>query len=825
METGCTQTRQTNHRNKQSTRHHLSLIIIGSFTGAFLLIFFSALQKLMAGYPIKITGFAPPALFGATCGIIISSFFLHERTALRKLQEESIILNTIFNNVMAGIMLFDPRTKQIKMVNPTAARLLGYSVQELTGSNCAEICPEGEQNCPVFNNKQNVTNARCALRHNDGRLLHVQKSVNKINIDGNELFLATFLDLSKQLETENFTDDIFNSIQHHLAVIAENGEMLAINQAWKDFAGENDAGPENTCGVGTNYFKTFPICEAKSSLEKIMTGLRDVANGSTSLFEMECHCRSHKNQRWFIMRATPLKNKPGRLVMAHIDISKQKQAQLAADNRHQQLEFIIENARIGTWDIDIKSGFTHCNNQWQHILGYKLNEIEPTLSSWKSLLHPEDLADVEGKINHHLGQKNNLFRATFRMRHKTGAWRWILSQGRIVEYAKNGEPLSWAGIHIDITEKQEQYIVLLQFQQAVEQSAEGILITDTHGHIEYINPAFEQISGYSKLECLGKHPSLFADKKVDKHIITDVIQAIKQGATWNGRMEMVTKTGKRITIEGSIAPVLDDQGATINHVMFCHDITLTIIKEQQWSRNQKLEAIGLMTGRISHDFNNLLTPIIGLTSILLNSDNLKESDKKHLEAIHHAGIRSQELVKQLLTFSKGQKIHMEKHIPNQVLQDMESLLRLTLPENITLQIKILDICDPILIDKGQIEQVIMNLVVNARDAISDGGAILISNELIALDAKASAAHPGTQPGKYCAIAVTDNGCGMDKATMQRIFEPYFSTKADKGTGLGLASVYGIISRHHGFITVDSLPGKGTRIVIHLPIHTGAAPKK
>lgn len=799
-------------------RHHLFLIIIGAFTGAFLLIFFSTLQKLMAGYPIKITGFAPPALFGSTCGFIISGFFLHERAALHKTQEESIILNAIFNNVMAGIMLFDPRTKQIKMVNPAAASLLGYSVQELTGGNCAEICPEGEQNCPVINNKQNVGNARCVLKHSDGHLLHVQKSVNKININGKELFLATFLDLSKQVETDNFTDDIFNSIQHHLAVIAENGKILTINQAWKDFAEENDAGSENTWGVGANYFKTFPFCETKSSSEKIMTGLRDVAKGATSLFELECPCRSHKNQRWCIVRATPLKNKPGRLVVAHIDISKQKQAQLAADNRRQQLEFIIKASRIGIWDVDIKSGFTHYNSQWQHILGYGLNEIEPTFSSWKNLIHPEDLADVEGKINHHLNEKNNLYHAAFRMRHKTGAWRWILSQGRTVEYTTAGEPLRLAAIHIDITKKQEQYIALLQFQQAVEQSAEGILLTDIHGQIEYINPAFEQMSGYSKLECHGKHPFLFADKEVDKHIITGIIQTITRGTTWKDRIEMTTKAGKRITLEGSIAPILDDQGATINYVMFCHDITLTIIKEQQWNRVQKFEAIGLMTGRISHDFNNLLTPIIGFTNILLNSDSLKESDKKYLEAIHNSGNSAQELVKQLLTFSKRQKIHMEKHIPNQVLQDMESLLRLTLPENITLQIKMLDICNPILMDKGQFEQVIMNLVINARDAITDGGTILISNELIVLDAKASAAHPGTQPGKYCAIAVADNGCGMDKATMQRIFEPYFSTKADKGTGLGLASVYGIINQHHGYISVDSLPGKGTRIVIHLPIH-------
>jgi PAS domain S-box-containing protein len=800
-------------------RQHLSLIIIGAITGALLLVFFSALQKIMAGYPLKPTGFGVPALFGSISGIIISSLFLRERSALYKLQEQTSILNAILNNVMAGIMLIDPQTKQIKMVNQNAARLLGYSIQELTRSNCAKICPEGAQCCPVLKNNLSVDNARRALRHNEGYLLHTQKSVNKIHIDGDELFLETFLDLSKQIETEKFIEDIFNSIQYQLAVIAENGVIIAVNQTWKDFSEENNTCPENSWGVGANYFEISPFCEAKNSSEKIVAGLQDVAKGATLLFEMEYCCRSHKGIGWFIIRATPLKNKPGHLVIAHIDISKQKQAQIAADDSHRQLEFIIEAARIGTWDVDLTTGFSHYNNQWRHILGYDIAEIEPTFSYWKSLIHPEDLADVENKINRHLNDKNNLYFATFRMRHKTGAWRWVLSQGRVIEYAKAGDPLRIAGIHIDITEKQEIYLALLQFQQAVEQTAEGILITDVHGRIEYINPAFEQLSGYSNPECRGQYPSLFTDKVVEKHIISGIIQTITQGTTWNDRVEMMTKTGKRITLEGSIAPVLDDHGVTINYVMFCHDVTLAIIKEQQWNRAQKLEAIGLMIGRVSHDFNNLLTPIIGLTSLLLRNNNFQESERKCLEEIHNAGNRSQSLVKQLLTFSKGQEMHMERHSPSQVLRDMESLLRLSLPENITLQVKLLEVCDPVLMDKGQLEQILMNLVINARDAISNGGAILISNELTELNAQACAAYSGAKPGKYCAITVTDNGCGMNKTTMERIFDPYFSTKSDKGTGLGLASVYAIISRHHGYITVDSMPGEGTRITIHLPLHT------
>ena len=229
-----------------------------------------------------------------------------------------------------------------------------------------------------------------------------------------------------------------------------------------------------------------------------------------------------------------------------------------------------------------------------------------------------------------------------------------------------------------------------------------------------------------------------------------------------------------------------------------------------------MEAIGLLAGGVAHDFNNMLTPIMGYTQIMLRDFDQHDRHYKYLQEISKAATHSADLIRQLLDFSRKQTIKLEDVDLNESIAKMEKLLRKLLRENIVLQIEPWQEPCIILVDRGQIEQILMNLIVNARDAMPDGGTLTIEIKQMELDESFCVSHVGAIPGRYGVLAVSDSGIGMDLETQQRIFEPFFSTKGQKGTGLGLATVYGIVKQLSGSIWLESEPGKGSTFEVYLP---------
>ncbi len=808
-------------RNGRNLLFNPLLLTTCSLSGALLLVVFSIVQKLMAGYPLKPQGFVVPTLFGAVCGTFLYLFFHRQQKAIAQLKEQTAFLNTLLDNVEAGIMLVDPLSREIVMINQMAARTFGYPMDELIGKPCSLICPKKEHDqCAANDEAQRGKIIRRNLTRKDGTSVPVLKNATITHIEGRTLLFEAFLDLRQQIEAEQLSEDILNSMQSHLAVINKDGDILAVNEAWKQFALANDGGSEKNWGKGANYFKAAGTiergCDDISNLgDDFITGIKTVINGDSLFFEKEYPCHSLTEQRWFLMRVSPLKGHPGHVAIAHINISKQRLAQQTALEKSQELAFIIEAAQLGTWDADLTTGFAHYNNQWRNILGYSEEEVEPDSTFWWNNIHPDDQPMIQDYIERHLSEEISIYRTTFRMRHKSGDWRWILSQGRITQRSTDHTPLRAAGIHLDITEKQEQYLTLLQHQQVIEQATESVLITDTNGNILFANRSFEKMTGYLLAECLGEKPSLFIKPDLKKDIGA-ILQIITSGGVWNDHLDILTKEGKHLTTDTSIAPIFSNNGSIINYVAFSRDVTQKLLLKQQLYKAQKMEALGILVSGISHDFNNMLTPIMGYTEMLLRGFSESDPNRKFLEEIFKAAIHSRDLIKQLLAFGKKQQLHSELLNPREVITGIKKLLQHSLRNDITLQVNLPDACDPVVMDRGQIEQVLMNLVINARDALNQGGTILLSLEEVTLDDQFCLTYQEVRPGPYCAISVTDNGGGMSEETLLHVFEPYFSTKAEMGTGMGLATVYGIISQHHGCITIDTAPGKGTCITVYLP---------
>jgi PAS domain S-box-containing protein len=367
----------------------------------------------------------------------------------------------------------------------------------------------------------------------------------------------------------------------------------------------------------------------------------------------------------------------------------------------------------------------------------------------------------------------------------------------------------------DITERKRAEAEHTRLVTAIEQSAEAVVITDTDGSIEYVNPAFTRITGYSREEALGQNPRMLKSGKHDLAFYQQLWATILKGEIWRGEIVNRRKDGSFYTEEMSIAPVRSTHGEVTHYIATKEDVTKRKSMEAQLRQVLKMEAIGQLAGGVAHDFNNLLTIISGYGHLL--RERLGPQDLDHVEEILKASDRATALTRQLLAFSRRQILTPQVLDLNSVVADLEKMLRRLIGENIELTTVQQSGLGRVKADPGQVEQVIINLAVNARDAMPEGGKLTIETANVDLDGAYARRHAGAVPGRYVMVAVSDTGIGMNAETLAHMFEPFFTTKEKgKGTGLGLATVYGIVKQSVGYTAVYSEPGHGSTFKIYLP---------
>ncbi len=352
---------------------------------------------------------------------------------------------------------------------------------------------------------------------------------------------------------------------------------------------------------------------------------------------------------------------------------------------------------------------------------------------------------------------------------------------------------------------------------AVEQSAESVLITDTDGVIHYANPGFERMTGYRREDVIGKTPRLLKSGKHSEAFYRRMWNTLQRGQVWTGRMTNRRRDGSFFEVEHTISPVRDDKGLVVSYLSVSQDVTAAVQMEAELRQAQKMESIGRLAGGIAHDFNNLLTAILGFARMADAEIDPQSSLKEDITEIISAGERASRLTKQLLSFGRKQVIQIQPADPNQIVANMENILRRTLGEHIELTTELATDLGFIEVDSGQIEQVIMNLAINSFDAMPRGGRLAIKTGSAVLSEEYCRKHISLRPGPYITLTVRDNGCGMPDHVRERAFEPFFTTKEKgKGSGLGLATVYGIVRQYRGHIELTTEVNVGTEFVIYLP---------
>ena len=502
------------------------------------------------------------------------------------------------------------------------------------------------------------------------------------------------------------------------------------------------------------------------------------------------------------------------LLSAIHDISPLRKAESVWRESEEKYRTILESIEDGFYETDLAGNMKFFNPALCRLFGRNSEELSGL--NYREYYDPEYAARVYETYNRvfRTGQPTQVF--DWRIRRKDGGMRNIEASISLVRNDKD-RPAGFRGIVRDITARKQVEDQLLRLATAVEQAHEAIFITDTTPSIVYVNPAFERVTGYARREVLGANPSILRSGKHDAAFYQHMWETLSGGEVWRGHFVNKRKDGTLYEEEATISPVRDETGAVAYFVAVKRDVTGEMSLERQLRQSQKMEAIGTLAGGIAHDFNNLLSAIIGFTEIAREEagDN---GVRTSLDHVLQAGNRAKDLVRQILTFSRQ---HEQERRPLQIhliIKEALNLLRASLPATIDIRAHIDAKAGIVMADPTEIHQVLMNLCTNAYQAMRlKGGVLTVTLEQATVEEGIVASTSNLPAGQYVCLSVADTGEGMDELTKSRIFEPFFTTRTrGEGTGLGLATVHGIVTSQEGAILLDSTPGEGSTFRVYLP---------
>ena len=491
-------------------------------------------------------------------------------------------------------------------------------------------------------------------------------------------------------------------------------------------------------------------------------------------------------------------------------------AEAALARSEQRFRRLVEHSSDVITLLDRDGRITYSSHSMHPTLGYEPGERIG--HSVFELIHPDDRATAEPLLREVMAQPDRVARADVRGQRKDGSWREleVVAVNRLEDAAVAAVVVTYH----DVTDRKRAEEQLRRannrLEAVVQASPLAIVSLDPDGIVQTWNPAAERLFGWTAQEVTGTLlPTVPAG---DEPAFRESRRRVMQGEPLTG-MEMVRKKkdGTTVTVNLFGAPLRDAAGRVTGVLGLMEDVTGVKRLEQQFFQAQKMEAVGRLAGGVAHDFNNLLTAILGSTDLLLETLPPDHPGREDALETRKAALRAADLTRQLLAFSRQQVLAPRVLSLNDVVSEMHKMLHRLIGEDVELRTVLGENLGAARADPGQIEQVVVNLAVNARDAMPNGGRLTIETANVDLDDGYAAEHTVVVPGRYVMLAVSDTGMGMDAATKARVFEPFFTTKPKgKGTGLGLATVYGIVKQSGGYVWVYSEPGQGTSLKIYLP---------
>jgi len=629
-------------------------------------------------------------------------------------------------------------------------------------------------------------------------------------------------------ESEEFKKAILDSISPHIVVLDTYGNIMSVNEPWVRFSLENsnmEGFPAHNTGPGVNYLKVCMESHGEMSEGAMAAhdGILAVMDGTLPSFSLEYPCHSPGIERWFTMTVTPLSTGKRGVVISHTNITERKQAEQKAA----QLAAIVQSSEDVIIGKNLDGIITSWNRGAEKIYGYTASEI---IGKPISTLLPSGLEDEVLQILGKIESEEHIEHYETVRRRKDGRDIFMSltispirnAEGRIVGASTIGR---------DITERKRAEETLRENKSrldlAIRSANMGVWSWDIHENKRYFDHKVCYLLGIDQAKFTGTADDFFNvvhpdDREMLKSALT---RTIEQDVPYETEYRAVWPDGSVHYIIARAKLFRDETGQPLRVNGLAWDITERKLAEEQRAKleaelqqAQKLETIGTLAGGIAHDFNNILQPIMGYTEMELNDLSPSNPLRKSLEEVLKASLRAKELIRQILAISRSTE--EQQRIPidiSSIIKEALKLLRSSLPSSIEMRQKIRK--SVALADPTQIHQVLMNLCTNAAHAMGDKGILEVRLSPVDLSESdlADQAIFDLKPGAYLRLSVSDTGSGIDAKTMERIFDPYFTTKeVGKGSGLGLAVINGIVKRHEGAITVQSVPGKGTTFSIYFP---------
>jgi PAS domain S-box-containing protein len=636
--------------------------------------------------------------------------------------------------------------------------------------------------------------------------------------------IVTFMDVTARIGAERavrenaaFTEAVLDSIPSNVVVLDERGTIIAVNSRWRRSAQENGGEPSGYLGWNYLTCSAEPVLRQDSAQTTAAAdGIRGVLAGTLPVFALEYPSPAPDRMRWLLMRVLPLRGPRRGVVVSHYEITERKLAEDALRSSEKRFKALFEQAAVGVAVTDVQTGrYLQVNRRYCEIV--ERSEAELLAITPAEIAHPES-AERDRELVRRL--------AAGEVRDFTVEKRYLRKDGSIVStsitvsamWAPGAPPDTMMAVVQDIAERKKAEARL---RRLVESNAQSVFFWNSRGQITDANDAFLGLIGRSRDE-LAAGLLTWTELTPPKYAEVDrraVAVAAAKGVCEPYEKEYLHKDGSRIPIIIGAATFADNPEEGVSYVV---DLTDRKRLEKQFLRAQRMESIGTLAGGIAHDLNNILTPIMMSIELLKASAETPQLQRS-VAAIETSTRRGADIVRQVLSFARGMDGERIEIQPKHLLNDLETIIRHTLPKDIRLQFSLAPDPWTIVGDPTQIHQILLNLCVNARDAMPAGGSLTISAENCTLDDHYIAMNPQARAGRYVLISVADTGTGIAPEIIDRIYEPFFTTKEiNKSTGLGLSTVMAIVKSHRGIVNVYSEVGQGTTFKVYLPAQESAS---
>ncbi|MEW6378433.1 MAG: PAS domain S-box protein [bacterium] len=782
---------------------------------------------------------------------LIAPLFLSIKRSEEALQESREWFSTTLTSIGDAVIATDI-TGLITFMNPVAQALTGWKQEDAEGIPLQRVFiiidehtgERREDPATRAIRKNTVTSLEhhTLLITRDGQRIPIDDSAAPIKNNQGDIIgtVLVFRDVTERKRAEEEVrraheelDQIFSTAAGGMRLIDRDFNIIRINETFTAIAGVN----RNEV-IGKKCYEVFhgPVCHTPTCcLKRILSGEKRIEEDIEKV-------RNDGRKIFCLVVATPFLGPEGEVIgivenFQNIDERKRTEELL------QRAKMVIENSPTVLFRWRAEKGWpVEFVTENVSRLGYQPSELLGGNILYASIVHPEDLERVRQEIRKQSAVGNRHFQQEYRIVTKDGQVRWVDAR-TLAEYDPDGRICYYQGIIIDITERRqaEEALKLKEEQERLSVILDGnpipAFVIDHNHNVVLWNRACESLTGTSKEKALGRPVDsgifyqglvrpVLADLVLDMDPKTMIRLYEDKHLSQNTAIPEAFEAKDLLIINGIprnvyflAARLRDSSGKVMGAIETIQDITEWEQLQKQFLHAQKMEAIGRLAGGVAHDFNNLLVIIRGYSEFLLS--RLKEGAPmyREIDMIRKAGERAASLTRQLLAFSRRQMLQPKVLDLNALISDMEKMLHRLIGEDITLAVTLDPNIERIKADPGQIEQVIMNLAVNARDAMPRGGRLTIRTGDVTLSSEPGHAAPAEGGrGRFVCLSVADTGVGIARETVDHIFEPFFSTKEPgKGTGLGLSTVYGIVKQHEGFIQVESELGRGSTFRIYLPV--------